>query len=512
MLRYLSAFLFLLVISLAARADEVVFPPQPTPAGTSIDAFPAPRIDQLNQFLDHVHQARLMPQVDLIFDGDSITDFWQSGDRGGPLFLKLYSPRHAVDFAISGDRTENVLWRLAHGELDTLHPKLIMLMIGTNNLGPSTAPEIADGVTKIVQASRTLVPDAHILLLGIFPRDPAPGDPLRVKVKAINDVISKLDDGTHVTYLDIGDKLLRPDGAMDPAILPDGVHPSPKGYQIWADAVQPIIDKYCPPVTFDPAANYPPPEDGQLPGWVAKNATADQLTKIDATLPTMSWPFPVTPPAGTASASFPAPHSDWFFRFADDQKREKQGPYDFVLDGDSITDNWQPGDRGLPVWKQRWANIKVLDNAIGGDQVPHVLWRVQHGDLDGLNPKLIMLMIGTNDCGRDPKGIAQGIREILDEYEKRTTAHILLLGVFPRDPKPDGTRDWIKNINTIISTYSSDPRVTYMDIGDKFLQPDGTLTPEIMPDYLHPSTKGYVIWADAIQPVIDQYFPGAAAK
>ncbi len=189
----------------------------------------------------------------------------------------------------------------------------------------------------------------------------------------------------------------------------------------------------------------------------------------------MTWLFPMQAPAGTPATIFPVPHSDWFYRFTSNQQREKQGPYDLVLDGDSITDNWQPDDRGMPVWKQRWANIKVLDNAIGGDQVPHVLWRVQHGDLDGLNPKLIMLMIGTNDCGRDPKGIAQGIRKILDEYEKRTTAHILLLGVFPRDPKPSSTRDWIKNINALISTYSSDPRVTYMDIGDKFLQPDGTL-------------------------------------
>jgi lysophospholipase L1-like esterase len=197
------------------------------------------------------------------------------------------------------------------------------------------------------------------------------------------------------------------------------------------------------------------------------------------------------------------PHADWCWRFVDNQKRVAQGPYDFVMDGDSITDGWQGG--GQSVWKQRWANIKVLDNGISGDQVQHVLWRVQHGDLDGLDPKLIMLMIGTNDGGRHPQGIAQGIRLILDEYEKRTHAHILLLGVFPRDAKPDGTRDWIKNINTLISAYGSDPRVTYMDIGDKFLQPDGTLTAEIMPDMLHPSAKGYGIWADAIQPVIDKY-------
>ena len=500
MLRVLPALYLLYTLILAAPADEVVFPPQPLPAGTSIDAFSAPRLDQLNQFLDHVHQARTMPQVDLIFDGDSITDYWQG--TGRDLFTKNYGPRHVVDFAIAGDRTQHVLWRLQHGQLDTLHPKLVMLMIGTNNIGSDPVADIAAGVEKIVATYREKTPDAHILLLGVFPRGEKSDDPLRAQVKGINDILAAKAWDDHVTYLNINDKLLQPDGTSTRDVLPDLVHPSPKGYQLWADAVQPVIDKYCPAPTPDVVDSNVRPSP----------PTPDQIAKIDASLPTMTWPFPMQAPAGTPATIFPMPHSDWFYRFAGDQQREKQGPYDFVLDGDSITDNWQPDDRGMPVWKQRWANIKVLDNAIGGDQVPHVLWREQHGDFDGLNPKLIMLMIGTNDCGRDPKGIAQGIREILDEYEKRTTAHILLLGVFPRDPKPSGTREWIKNINAILSTYSSDPRVTYMDIGNKFLQPDGTLTAEIMPDFLHPSTKGYVIWADAIQPVIDQYFPGAAAK
>jgi lysophospholipase L1-like esterase len=504
--RHLLAVPALLAFSLAAQADEVVFPPAPIPAGVSEDAYPAPRIDQLNQFLDHVHSARTMAQSpDLILDGDSITDWWQNPQTGQPVWQKNFAGTPMIDFAIAGDRTQHVLWRLSHGQLDTLHPKLVMLMIGTNNIGNNTPEEIADGIKKIVATYRAKLPDAHLLLLAIFPRGADANDGARKLAFQVNDIISKVPWDDHVTYLDIGAKFLQPDGTFIPGTFnTDNVHPLGPGYQLWADAVRPVLNQYCPAA---PAAASNPPASPPAP------PTPDQIAQINTTLPTMSWPFPMTAPAGTNPALFEMPHSDWFYRFADNQKREAQGPYDFVLDGDSITDNWQPGDRGLPVWQKRWANIKVLDNAIGGDQVQHVLWRVQHGDLDGLDPKLIMLMIGTNDDGRDPKGIAQGIREVLNEYEKRTHAHILLLGVFPRDPQPNtSTRNWIKAINAIISTYSSDPRVTYMDIGDKFLLPDGTLTAEIMPDFLHPSTKGYVIWAGAIQPVIDQYFPNAAAK
>jgi lysophospholipase L1-like esterase len=489
----------LLVLSLTARADEVVFPPQ-CPPGTPLDVFPAPRLDAVGNFLNHVYFAHMAVQSpELILDGDSITDFWQSDQTGKPVWKQNFGAIPMIDFAIAGDRTQHVLWRLSHGQLNDLHPKLVEIMIGTNNVGNSTPQEIADGIKKIVDTYRAQTPDAHILLLAVFPRGVDANDDARKTVDQVNDIISKIAWDDHVTFLDIGAKFLRPDGTFIPGTFnSDHVHPLGPGYQIWADAVKPIFDQYC---STAPGAA-PQPE------W--KWPSEEEAAKINAALPTMNWPFPMSAPAGTPSALFAVPHADWFWRFVDNQKREAQGPYDFVIDGDSITDGWQGG--GQPVWKQRWANIKVLDNGISGDQVQHVLWRVQHGDLDGLDPKLIMLMIGTNDGGRDPKGIAQGIRLILDEYEKRTHAHILLLGVFPRDPKPDGTRDWIKNINTLISAYGSDPRVIYMDIGDKFLQPDGTLTTEIMPDLLHPSTKGYGIWADAIQPVIDKFFPNSAVK
>ena len=226
---------------------------------------------------------------------------------------------------------------------------------------------------------------------------------------------------------------------------------------------------------------------------------------------TFTWPLPPAP-AGTSRATNPVPRLEWIARFGGNLDKLKSGPYDFIMDGDSITDNWQ--GPGQAVLKARYGAIKTADFGIGGDRVEHVLWRLQHGELAGQDPKLIMLMIGTNNGGEDPQEIADGIKLLLNEYETQCPdAHILLLGVFPRAAlATEPVRAWISKINAIISTYDDGKRVTYLDIGAKFLQPDGTLTKEIMPDFLHPSAKGYEIWADAVQPVIDKYFPPAPAK
>jgi hypothetical protein len=198
---------------------------------------------------------------------------------------------------------------------------------------------------------------AHILLLGIFPMGTSATDPTRTKVGQINQMISKLDDGKNVTYLDIGGKFLQPDGALatDLAPTPDFKILSENGYKAWADAIQPVVDQYRPKSAASPPGPPTPP--------------------ISSNEPTLSWPLP--PPApGVSYAAYPTP----------------------------------------------------------------------------------------------------------------------------------------AEVNSILATYDDGNRVTYSYIGDKFLQPDGTLTADIMPDFLHPSAKGYGIGADAIQPFIDKYFPQTTAK
>lgn len=185
--------------------------------------------------------------IDILFLGDSITDKWRLS--GSNVWNEYYAPRHAANFGISGDRTQHVLWRIDHGELDGVHPKVVVLMIGTNNTGKeqngqprNTSAEIIQGVTAVVNDLRARLPDSKILLLAIFPRG-ALDNPQRAQVALINTVLAKLDDGQRVKFLDIGQKFLEADGALPMSIMPDLLHPNAKGYQIWADAMEPTLDE-----------------------------------------------------------------------------------------------------------------------------------------------------------------------------------------------------------------------------------------------------------------------------
>jgi lysophospholipase L1-like esterase len=176
--------------------------------------------------------------IDLLLDGDSITDFWAQNDANKAMFDKYFGNMKTANFAISGDTTQGVLWGLKNGEGQGFQPKAIMLMIGTNNSGSSTAPEIAEGVGAVVLEMRKDFPDAKILLLAIFPRS-TPGDPIRDKLAEVNRTISKLDDQRHVFYLDIGSQFLDAKGVfLTESFRPDNLHPLAKGYDIWGTAVK----------------------------------------------------------------------------------------------------------------------------------------------------------------------------------------------------------------------------------------------------------------------------------
>lgn len=184
--------------------------------------------------------------VDVLFLGDSITDAWGGEGHnpkaaGAKLFAERFAPLKAANFGIGGDRTQHVLWRIQNGELDGITPKVVMLMIGTNNVGADSAEQIADGVTAIVKTIGERSPRTKVLLLAVFPRGPEPGNAARVKIDQINQIIGKLDNGKSVRYLDIGKKFLQADGTLTRDIMPDFLHLSPRGYEIWADAVSPLM-------------------------------------------------------------------------------------------------------------------------------------------------------------------------------------------------------------------------------------------------------------------------------
>ena len=176
--------------------------------------------------------------IDLLLHGDSITDWWVQGDENKAMFDKYFGAIRTANFAVAGDTTQGVLWGLHNGEGQGFSPKAVMLMIGTNNTGANTAPEVAEGIGAVVLEMRHDFPDAKILLLAIFPRG-LPGDPVRDRIADINRIIAKLDDQKHVFYMDIGAKFLDEKGAFLPdAFRADNLHPQAKGYDIWGEAVQ----------------------------------------------------------------------------------------------------------------------------------------------------------------------------------------------------------------------------------------------------------------------------------
>src|SRR5690349_2790872 len=162
--------------------------------------------------------------IDLLLHGDSITDWWQL-DANKPVFDKYFGSIRTANFAVAGDTTQGVLWGLRNGEGQGYQPKAVMLMIGTNNTGQQTGPEIAEGVGAVVMEMRRNFPAAKILLLAIFPRA-LPGDPVRDKLADVNRIISRLDDQKNVFYLDIGQKFLDANGMFLPdSFRADNLHP-----------------------------------------------------------------------------------------------------------------------------------------------------------------------------------------------------------------------------------------------------------------------------------------------
>ena len=177
--------------------------------------------------------------AELVFLGDSITAGWGSKKE---IWNKAFEQYKPANFGIGGDRTQHVLWRITNGELDVIKPKAIVLMIGTNNSSTDSATSIADGIKVIVETIRQKQPQAKILLLAVFPRgEKVSPNLLRDKINEVNAMIGKLDDGKNVQFLDIGAKFLQPDGVLSQDVMPDFLHLSEVGYQIWADAIGPKL-------------------------------------------------------------------------------------------------------------------------------------------------------------------------------------------------------------------------------------------------------------------------------
>ncbi len=396
--------------------------------------------------------------IELLMIGDSITHGWEGA--GKKTWDMYYAARKPINLGFSGDRTENVLWRLDHLPLEKITPKAAVLMIGTNNVGhgSSNPREAAEGIKAIVERLKKAYPEIKILILNVFPRDEKPDGGLRKKVDEINSYLPELLQGEkNVTLLDINAKFLEKDGTLPKEIMPDFLHPQEKGYGIWARAVEPKL------------------------------------------IELLGEENPATKPAEKLSQQW------WADRQAANIAQMEKGDIGILMIGDSITHGWESQKE---LWDATFGPYKPINLGFGGDQTQHVLWRLDHLPLDKISPKGAMIMIGTNNTGNPkntPYEIALGIKAIVEKLQaKYPDIKIAVLDVFPRSEKPnDPLRLKVDEINANLPDLLKGMKnVHLIDINAKFLDEKKELSKNIMPDYLHPNDIGYKIWAEAVEPLL----------
>lgn len=180
--------------------------------------------------------------IEVLFLGDSLT---QGLSDSREFWKKNFEPLKAANFGLAGDRTQQLLWRIQNGELEGIKPKVVVLMIGSNHAFTNdSAEKVNAGTRKVVEAVRAKLPETKILLLAGLPVSKGSGDPARAKIKAINALNAKLDDGKMVRFLDMGAKFVESDGGISEGLYQvDFVHLKPKGYELWAETMRPVLSE-----------------------------------------------------------------------------------------------------------------------------------------------------------------------------------------------------------------------------------------------------------------------------
>ncbi len=400
--------------------------------------------------------------IDVLFVGDSITDFWDNPGRGLEVYKQYYDgPRRVINIGVSGDVCAQTMARLDQPKVANIKPTMIQLLIGTNNLnrgGETTPAFIVPSIKGILDKLQAKWPEAKIVLLGILPRGIKPDNSYQVRINEINAQLEKMADGKKIIYRDISKEFLKENGELNLDLMPDQLHPNTAGYKVWAKAMEPTFKEI-------------------LGGNAVKQGAVGS-----------GW---------------------WQNRFKQKQELIKQanGQIDLVLLGDSINHNWE--NQGKAAWEKYYAPRKAIGLGFSGDQTQHVLWRLNNGEMEGYTPKLVVLMIGTNNIGHrncTPRQTVEGIRAILETLgDKWPETKVLLLAVFPRGAdENDPLRKAVNEINEGLPALADGNRVTFMNINDKFLDENKVLSRDIMPDYLHPSKQGHFIWAETIEPFVKQ--------
>ncbi|MGB7760339.1 MAG: GDSL-type esterase/lipase family protein [Bryobacteraceae bacterium] len=439
-----------------------------------------------NQILERIQSN---PNVGVVLLGDSITQNYEKAnppdENFQPTWQRFYAPRAALNEGFSGDKTEHVLWRLDHGEVDRIQPRAVVLLIGTNNTWfGETAAETEAGIDAIVAKLRQKLPRTSILLLGILPSDVS--EEKSAADREIDLYLSRrYESDPDVSYLDIAPVFFK-DGKLDTSIFYDArlpehrkaLHPDTVGQRLMAEAIEPTLARLL--------------QDGT-------GRYLASLTDVNT--------------AVIAVPRLEMDSYDWYRRHKDVLSAKAGMDPRVVLIGDSITHFWGGLPRahianGPQSWESAFGGMPVLNLGFGWDRTQNVLWRLSHGEFDGLHPKTVIINIGTNNLtgtenarANTPYEIVRGILSIRELVRaKSPDSRIIVMGIFPRGFSPASPlRAPIGQVNRLLAqALAAKPNTTFLDIGARFLEPDGTLPARLMSDGTHPAEEGYQLWAKAL--------------
>jgi len=226
------------------------------------------------------------------------------------------------------------------------------------------------------------------------------------------------------------------------------------------------------------------------------------LGALLATFISPSFSQPAGPTDRTNTAIVPVMHTGNRTETVLQRAKDHPGECDIVFIGDSITQGWEGS--GKNVWQKYYGSRKCLNFGVGGDRTQHVLWRFEHGQLDGIKPKAAVLMIGTNNSNRDDNSesdILAGVQEIVKQISARLPeTKIMIVGIFPRGQTFSTQRGKILQVNQALEKLADGKMIQYVDFGSQLIESDGSISKAVMPDYLHLTERGYEIWAEAIEP------------
>ncbi len=467
------------------RAQVCPTEPKPTAAPRLAEPWWAARhAEVLSQVARH-------PDPEIVLMGDSITHNYDKSklpdENFRPTWDRFYAPRRALNLGFGGDTTSNLLWRLRNGEIDGIAPKVVVLLIGTNDTARNAAPsQVLCGIDAIVGEIERRLPATRILLLGILPS--AISDAKSAADSAVNaGLAARYAEDARVTYLDVGAIFYDADGKLDTKIFYDprltdrhakALHPDTAGQRLMAEAIEPTLARLL-----------------DAPSQVALAEMVDANTAV-IPVPRLERDF-----------------YDWYERHHAVLALTRTLRPKVVLIGDSITHMWggeplSARRNGPNAWRQLFGSTPVLNLGFGWDRTQNVLWRLRAGEFDSIAPNEVVLNIGTNNLtgtvnarANTPSEVVSGIAAIIAEIRKRApSSRITLMAIFPRGRLPgDPHRAPILETNRLLEKrYGRDPHVRFLDIGAQFLTASGELRPELTLDGTHPSEAGYAVWAGSL--------------